>query len=281
MKTIEKTKRDLPLEDYKQRFAQERDFSELIQESTTVTENGKVMIVYLELGDALDSTALTNGLRSIKYDTGYRTLGLKSTSRTLGFQPRLTIRRDYCTATRLATEQPDVHALVCDFAAQADAYYRQYNPDLHTQHEEKTKNVLAEYTIKNSVFTSGIINKDNQLMYHFDKGNFDEVWSNMLVFKHRISGGYLAVPQYDIGFELKKNSLFMFDGQGLLHGVTPFKKHGPEAYRFSIVYYSLRQMWNCEPIDDELIRIRHKKAERERKRVQLHKEFHRENPDSQ
>lgn len=60
----------------------------------------------------------------------------------------------------------------------------------------------------------------------------------------------------------------MFDGQGLLHGVTPIFKKTARAVRYSIVYYSMRQMWNCLPITDELIRIRKKKAERETKRLE-------------
>lgn len=128
-----------------------------------------------------------------------------------------------------------------------------------------------DYVIQDSAFTSGIINKNNPLKYHFDRGNFVDVWSNMLVFKHRIEGGFLSCPEFDIGFELKHNSLLMFDGQGILHGVTPIKRHGPESYRYSIVYYSMRQMWQCRPLGEEIDRIRKKKTERERKRLEREK----------
>lgn len=90
-----------------------------------------------------------------------------------------------------------------------------------------------------------------------------------MVFKGDVTGGGLNVPEYDIHFTLADHSLLMFDGQGLLHGVTPFKLTKPGGYRYSIVYYSLRQMWNCLPPNAEVNRIRKLKTEREFKRAGL------------
>ena len=56
----------------------------------------------------------------------------------------------------------------------------------------------------------------------------------------------------------------MFDGQGIMHGVTPITYESPLSYRYSIVYYSLKQMWKCLTIDEELVRIRNKKTQREK-----------------
>lgn len=89
----------------------------------------------------------------------------------------------------------------------------------------------------------------------------------MLVFKRDIVGGHLSCPEYGLGFKLKNNSLLMFDGQSILHGVTPIQKKSASAYRYSIVYYSLQQMWKCMSVDEELARIRNKKTEREIKRA--------------
>ncbi len=61
----------------------------------------------------------------------------------------------------------------------------------------------------------------------------------------------MAVPEYDIGLEVADQSLTLFDGQALLHGVTPFRRSGPQGYRFTVVYYSLQQMWQCLPPGEE------------------------------
>lgn len=266
MKTIQANKIDIDLKDYKMRSAKEGDYHTLITESTLVYEGDTLMIGYVELD--LDCSEIVDTLQRIKYDKNFRSNGLPTTSRIFGFSPRLPLRKDYCTATSLAKEAPRDHAVITDYAAKVAQYYREMNPDLYAKHQaDTTEHVVGDYKVKDSPFTSGIINKNNPLKYHFDTGNFRDVWSCMLVFKRDITGGFLALPQYGLGFELKHNSLFMFDGQSLLHGVTPIKKNSPRSFRYSIVYYSLREMWNCLPITDELLRIQQKRIEREEKRV--------------
>ena len=71
----------------------------------------------------------------------------------------------------------------------------------------------------------------------------------------------------DLKLEIADGSLSIFDGQSILHGVSPFVKTSADAYRYTVVYYTLEQMWKCETITDELIRIRKKKKEREFNRL--------------
>ena len=130
--------------------------------------------------------------------------------------------------------------------------------------EEK---IPHEYRLHGTAFTSGIVNENNPLKYHYDAGNFRGVWSGMIVFKSGIEGGHLALPEFGLGVELCDRSLFLFDGQGILHGVTPIVRTRPDAKRYSIVYYSLQNMWSCRPLGEELDRIRQKRTEREAKRA--------------
>jgi len=118
-------------------------------------------------------------------------------------------------------------------------------------------------------FTSGIVNKNNPLKYHHDSGNFKNVLSNMIVLKRGVKGGRLSCPEYDIKFECDDNCVVIFDGAQILHGVTPIiKPEGEETYRYSVVYYSLEQMWKCDSVNEEVKRIRKVKKEREFKRIQ-------------
>lgn len=265
MKTIQVSRVDIDLDAYKKRGASENDYAEFIDESCLIYEDNALMIAYLELN--ADCSELVSALHQVKYEKGSRTSGMPSQSAIFGYSPRNTIRKDFCSATRLAYDQPHIHQVIVDYAQVVADEYQKINPDLHDEHMATTRNnVVGDYRVKESPFTSGIINKNNPLKYHFDSGNFSGVWSGMLVFKGGVSGGYLSVPEYNMGFKLRHNSLLMFDGQGLLHGVTPIRKLSSDAYRYSIVYYSLRQMWNCLPLDDELLRIRKLKTERERNR---------------
>lgn len=261
-------RRHLDPREYTFRRAADSEIESLVSQPCVVKENGKIQIVYLHLKDfGVDLAPLVERLKQMRFDTSTRTSGLDTTSRVFGYEPRKTLRKDFCGATSLAVEDPLSHSALCDAARVCEGLYRHYNPSLYERHREVVANkVLAEYHLRNTVFTSGIANKNNPLPYHFDRGNFASVWSAMLVFKGPgLEGGYLNCPQYGLAFALPDHSLFMFDGQGLLHGVTPMLVP-PESYRFSVVYYSLRQMWRCETPAGELERIKKVKTGRERRR---------------
>ena len=117
------------------------------------------------------------------------------------------------------------------------------------------------------MFTSGIINDNNPLLYHFDAGNYKGVYLAMFGFKKGIEGGFLSVPEIDLRFKIGNKSLTLFDGQGLIHGVTPIKKTHPDAKRYTIVYYSLQQMWNCKTPGTELEILRERRTSLERRRA--------------
>lgn len=266
MKTLEIDRKEVDIARLRTREAMVGDCRNFTDEPTSVYENGKLKIIYAYLDAPLPS--LVEALKTIPYEKSFRSGGLPTISRIFGYAPRSTIRKDFCSATSLANQFPQQHEEICKGARVVSALYEKHNPELFQTHKETTDaNVRPEWKLEESPFTSGIANRDNQLRYHFDSGNFANVWSAMLVFKHKITGGHLSVPEYDLCFELKDNSVLMFDGQGLLHGVTPFKKLAPDSYRFSVVYYSLRQMWNCLTPSEELLRIRKLKTEREYRRA--------------
>lgn len=267
---IEVQRKPIQIKEYRYRQAQEDDYSHLITHSTILrdTESGRISIVYLRLED--DCSEITDVLKRIQYEKDFRTSGVATESRIFGYSPRITIRHDFCKSTALAREDVTAHDLVSSYAKKVATYYQEFNPDLYEYHKQQTAKVLPEWTLDESVFTSGIINKNNPLAYHFDTGNFKDVWSNMLVFRGDTQGGHLAVPEYDLGFDVCNNSLLMFDGQNLLHGVTPIRKTSPIGYRYSVVFYSLQRMWSCLPPGEEMARIRKKRTEREEKRNAQH-----------
>lgn len=270
MKILELKNKNLDYKQFIKRSALETDYDYLITEPTIGVENGEIKFVYDYIPDSVPTADIVSSLKNISYHEGKRARGLVSRSRIFGFRPRLEMRADFCSATSLAVEFPKEHDLVCNFASTIENIYKRNHPDGFAYHkglsDERLKN---SYRIKGSVFTSGIINKNNPLKYHFDTGNFTKVYSCMPVFKSGIKGGHLALPEYGVGIELKDRSIFMFDGQGIMHGVTPIKQESPMSYRYSVVYYTLKRIWQCLEIDEELARIRSKKTKREKERMNM------------
>jgi hypothetical protein len=222
--------------------------------------------MYCKIKENLD--AMRWAVQNIKYSKGIRSRGLVSQSAIFGYKPKVAMRQDFCSSSAMAKNQSKEHFFITDFAKNLTNYYRDNFPKVFEGHakivQEKIKD---QWVIKGTPFTSGIINKDNPLKYHFDSGNFKGVLSNMVAFKKNMSGGRLVIPAYNIKLEISDGSLSVFDGQSILHGVSPFIKLNEKAYRYTVVYYTLEQMWKCETINDELIRIRKKKKEREFNRL--------------
>ena len=184
MKEVELKRVDLDYKNFVKRTALETDFTTLIKEPCILTENGEIKAVY-DIVD-IDTESLFKDLKSIQYTKGKRTRGLFSQSRIFGFKPRMPIRADdFCGSTSLANENPQVHAKVANLAVEIERYYQKHNPEGYKKHHDlATGKVKEQWRLnKDSVFTSGIINKNNPLKYHFDAGNFNSVYSMMIVFK--------------------------------------------------------------------------------------------------
>lgn len=239
------------------------DSRETISEPCIVYEEGVDKPLVLYTYAEVDTSAVLHAVRNIEYVKGKRARGLYSISRIFGYRPRLTMHHDYCSITSLAFDSQEKHEVICDFAKEIERVYRENIPDVYEKHKEMVSSVLPEWRIKDTVYTSGIVNKNNQLKYHHDTGNFNEVYSAMLVLRSGTRGGNLLLPEYGVQFQLKNNAIFIFDGQSVLHGVTPIFYDYPEAYRYSLVYYSLKQIAKCLPLKEELERIREVKMKRE------------------
>lgn len=185
MKIIRASKKDVDYKEFVKRSARESDYKILITEPTTLVDadTNQILAIFDVLPE--DTTDIVRALNKIRYDTTKRVGGLKTTSRIFGFSPRVTMRKDFCSSTALAIESPVEHQIICDLGEKIEKYYKEYQPDGYNRHLSLTsEKVLPEYRInRQSVFTSGIINKNNPLKYHFDTGNFKDVYSCMVVFK--------------------------------------------------------------------------------------------------
>jgi len=271
MQTLVIEKKKIDLKKFIQKRASENDCSVLFKDEFKLVDKAtdRVVCVYIKpTEDEQTFSSIFDTCLNVKYTESIRTSGLKTTSRIFGYNPRNAIRKDFCSATSLAAENPEMHAKLIKGGALAAKYYALTNKELYEEHLKTTKEkIVSDYRFADVPFTSGIINDNNPLCYHFDSGNFNNVWSAMIVLKKHIGGGYLSMPEYDINCEVADRSIFYFDGQSILHGVTPISKLAPDSRRFSIVYYSLKSMWNCQPLREEVARARMRREAVEMRRL--------------
>lgn len=251
----------------------EADCTNLVTEDTLVHIDGKPQLLYCRL--PLSETERKNlvwACKNIRYEKSVRSgrYAVKTESATFGYMPRRSLFQDFCYKALKAKDDPRTELIFADFALNLERLYAKHFPEVYGEHAKlSNEKILPQWKLEGSIFSSGISNQNNQLPYHRDNGNFKGVYSNMIAFKNGITGGHLICPELDLKFEISDCSLLIFNGQDILHGVTPIIKNAPGAFRYTVVYYTLQQMWNCLPIGEEIKRIRKVKGTREHKRLQI------------
>lgn len=238
----------------------------IVREDAVITCAGEV-IAGFQVFDRVLFDKVKKVLRELPYQKTERTGGLPTNSRIFGCSPRLAIRKDFCSKCNLESENPEADRVLKSFGMIAEQVYAETNPAVYAKHKKLVEGIRPEWRMGETIWTQGIVNWNNQLRFHRDQGNFNGTWNAMFTFKHDIEGGWLYFPEYKMAFELADGSVSTFNGQNVLHGVTPIRLLHRNSYRYTIVYYSLNQMTKCLSVQDELKRIRAVKTAREKKRA--------------
>lgn len=228
----------------------------LIKNDTIIFEDGIPIIIYKILS-AEQIQKIKSLVRNAKYNKSARSNGIPTQSAIFGSLPRVPYRNDYCRITADTRTQKSIAPKILEFGKVIDEIYKTLLPEQHEMNLEIVKsNVEKDYIIKDTPFTTINFNVNHAIKYHKDAGNFKGVYSNVLILKEDVIGGYLVCPEYNIGFEQGDGALILFDGQKIIHGVTPIKKISEKGFRASCVFYSLSTMKNCYPYEEELQRIK-------------------------
>lgn len=272
MQILKRTKKVVDEKKLKRAFAEEKDCEEIVTGEFMLIDaaTDQVVALCVKVDDQEASNKLRNACLSLKnWTKASRGSGLMTTAKVFGYQPRNPIRqRPFCHKGVLAREEPAVHNGFLQFAPEAERIFKKFLPDqAKKQQDELIIKVKPDWRIKGTMYTSGIANNNNALGYHRDRGNFEDFWSAMVVYKKDIQGGNLVVCDYNIKINFDDDCIFFFNGMRWWHGVTPIIKRSASAYRFTIVYYALKEMWKCMTIEDELNHAIKIRQETELKRI--------------
>ena len=240
------------------------DRAALVQDVAT----GEPILAYLPfVGDV---AGLRRAVLAVPMATTLRGSGTRNISRTFGMASRnVVMRRESCRPAGLALEKPELHAILVGAARDLDAMMEEIAPGVRAKDAETVGGVENDWRIaEDSLWTSGNINYSSALPYHRDRANF-ATWSAMPVLRRRMRGGYLRVPEYDLTIGCRDGWVVFFNGNLLVHGVTPMEPvAGPDdGYRYSIVYYALRGMKDCFSVAIEQAEARKRRTARERDMV--------------
>jgi hypothetical protein len=225
-------------------------------------DSGEPVLGYWPLGDVAD---LRRAVRGVDIRETYRAAsGRRNASRVFGWSPRRPVqRREACNSTSFAKEQPTEQAVLDAWAVRLLDQLRTLDPAITDRDEATMREVLPEWRMAGTTWTSGVVNQNSQLPYHRDGFNFP-TWSAMPVLRRGVAGGHLHLPEYDLTVACRDGWGVFFCGQQLVHGVTPMRRTAPDGYRYSVVYYALRGMKDCATYAEETAHARRKRTEREK-----------------
>ena len=178
-----------------------------------------------------------------------RLSGMVVTHRTFGYTPPVPLRRRWsCAASRFDIAEPTASEAISEYIVAAEHVFRTQAGDKYEATAGKVlEEIPAAWRIAGSPWTSGIINNTAALPYHRDSNNIKGSWSAMLAIRNNVEGGLLHLADYDVWLRVPNGSISIFDGQSVLHGVSPFKLSGPNAYRYTIVSYARKGLRVCCP----------------------------------
>ena len=232
------------------------DCERIIDKDCIIYENGKAIIIY-KIIDSDSINKIKRIITNVRYSKSARSNGLPTQSAIFGSLPRVPNRNNYCRITADTKNQKKESKEIMEFSKIIDDIYKCLLPEQHELNLKIIKdNVDGDYIIGSTPFTTININVNHAIRYHKDTGNFKNVYSNVLIIKEGVLGGHLICPEYNIGFKQSDGALILFDGQAIIHGVTPIKLVEADGFRCSCVFYSLATMKNCYPYKLELERIK-------------------------
>lgn len=262
-----------------QRVSEIDDFRE-IHPGTVVTCGGTPTVIYGKIDG--DWSVVRSILQSIKFSKNRR-MGMytkkkellasngviNTTDITFGFKPSNPVFGNAPSACRLNAEAPGWYEEVANLGEFLLSKYKAFAPEKFEFHKKTVEDSVApQWRIRGTPYTQGIINSMNALGYHYDRDNFDGVWSCMAYFMNGIKGGNLIIPSLRSKLICADNTYVLFDGCGLMHGVTPITKTRPSGYRYSIVYYSRKSMRGLGTYEEELDRMKNIEVKKHAKRLE-------------
>ncbi|RZJ79777.1 MAG: hypothetical protein EOO47_09735 [Flavobacterium sp.] len=225
----------------------------LIEESCIVNLEGAPPVAYFQERHPI-LNEIVNSINAIKFNESTRSANHGNQSILFGAVNRTISKMGFCTQGALVSRDMTLHQTLCTvFAKVFNNLMKKHLPSRHKIGEIKIhqKPICPDYIMDASNFTSGIINRNSAFKYHKDGFNMLNTYSSMIVYKNGISGGYLVLPEYGIGFKCSDQAIVQFYGKGILHGVTPITKHSTNAYRISVVYYTTDGLDKCLTPSDE------------------------------
>ena len=234
--------------------------------SITISDRatGNVMAYVSKLPDDLRAN-VRKALTRIPRGKVVRSRGGESSSTVIGFlAPNAMLSRRSRGIAAAAVTFPNEHKVLMGLSQWCADEMAKVLPTETAAHQNVISNIQPGWRIPGGLWTSGIINFTSPYVYHRDRNNIPGSWSAMPIIRRNATGGYLHLPEFEIDgkpavFACDDGDAIFFDGQEVMHGVTPIEVTG-DGYRISTVFYAVKKMQGGNAPEQELHDVRKRRT---------------------
>ncbi len=213
----------------------------LIVRDTTLALDSKGDMVFYYGRKFIESYWPLELFKLTKTTRAHRSSGLITNSTTIGYQSESYLRHNPIGLSRLHKNEK-LHHSYQELFSLVTGYFKNRMPKYYERQllaNERYK-LPKRFLMDGGLYSSGILNKDFTHRYHKDSNNIPTTYSTMITYRKGVEGGWLHLPEYGITIKNDDNSVLIFKGVDVYHGVTPAKFLTEEAYRYTCVFYAVK-----------------------------------------
>lgn len=185
--------------------------------------------------------------------------GASVNSGMFGFYER-TPRFPYCRACAWNMYNPEKYSAVLPTLQGVSELFKYNVYDKWLYQKEFVSRTNPDFVIDQTVFTTITVNKNFRTAAHKDAGDLENGFSAMTVGSEGLwAGANLVFPDFRVAVELGHGDLILFQPHEF-HGNTPLLPMSKNAARWSFVHYYRTNIQHCLSMEEELKRVKARKA---------------------
>jgi hypothetical protein len=256
----------------------EKDFSVLLTGPTRVVgPNGAPLIIFLpRVTSAALADAHYPALHAIQANTDNRGHASGSRRQIMYGQRRAnrvksTIigsfdpaggRFPYCRTTAWTGKNTEQFRALYPLFQHIAEQMKRYVPQRYAAQMEMVKRTHPDWRVADTPYTTMTVNNTYPTGVHVDKGDLDEGFSCLAVWRRGdYSGGYLTFPEWRVAIDLHEGDLVLMDAHQW-HGNTAMELHSEDAERISLVLYYRTKLAACGSGESERVKAVASKTKR-------------------
>lgn len=177
--------------------------------------------------------------------------------------------RYICRETAFNSENVNEYDLLGDWVTLIDNQYKTLFPHEHSL-QKATLDTVPAVKIKDTAFSTVTINLNFQTLAHYDKGDFNDGFGNLVVCEggSPYTGGFTGFPEYGVAVDCRMGD-FLGMNVHKLHCNEPIISADEEHQRLSFVCYMREGLTKCKN-KDKILKL--KDMRKYRKKIMADKE---------